>query len=149
MRYVAVSIDQSRIDKLRWIIPDVEVFEGTRGCDLYNYRQVCIPNTYHRLGEWAVSEGIGRETVVMQDDVWIPHGPGFDNWISEWDAEPFIILGQTEPNGQVAPKAFLAEQFIWRKLAQVWDGEGRIIPAWMPIVEEYGMVLDVTRGLGS
>lgn len=149
MRYVAVSIEPSRIDKLRWLLPDLEVFEGTRGCDLYNFRQVCIPDAYHRLGQWAVSEGLDRESIIMQDDVWIPHGPGFDGWIAEWAEVPFLILGQTESNGGVAPKAFSATPEVWQLLARVWDGERRIIPAWMPIVEEYGEVLNVTRGLGG
>lgn len=149
MRYVAVSIDQHRIDILRRILPDVEVFEGTRGCDLYNFRQVCIPDAYHRLGQWALAEGLGRETIVMQDDVWIPHGPGFDDWISEWAEVPLLILGQTESTGNVAPKAFSATPEIWLLLADAWDGTGRIIPAWMPIVEQYGTVLNVCRGLGG
>lgn len=149
MRIVSVSLDPSRIRIQRKLFPNLEVFEATGGCTSLDFRQVCIPKTYHRLGQWALSEGLGRETLVMQDDVWSPNGPGFDGWISEWAAMPLLILGQTEPSGQVAPKAFSASPEIWVRLAEVWDGEGRIIPAWMPIVEEYGMVLDVCRRLGS
>lgn len=78
----------------------------------------------------------------------MPNGPGFDKWQAKYET-PLLIFGQTEPDGRVAPKAFAASPEIWLLLAEVWDGEGRIIPAWMPIVEKYGEVLNVTRNLGG
>lgn len=149
MRFVSISLDPSRIRVQRKVVPDLEVFEATGGCNNLDYRKVCIPKTYHRLGEWALAEGLGRETIVMQDDVWVPHGPGFDHWISEWAEVPLLILGQTEKSGAVAPKAFSATPEIWSLLAGVWTGEGRIIPAWMPIVEEHGTVLNVCQSMGG
>lgn len=149
MRYIAVSIDVTRQARMRRILPALEIFPGTEGCDADNYRLICIPDAYRRLADWAVGEGLDREAIVMQDDVWIPHGSGFDMWFAEYDQFPLLILGHTEPDGGVAPKAFSATPEIWSMLGEVWDGTSRIIPAWMPIVEEYGEVLDVTRGLGG
>jgi hypothetical protein len=148
LRYISLSIDRARVHRQRRIWRDLEIFTGVTGCDPYNYRQVCIPQAYRNLSQWAVGEGLGRETIVMQDDVWLPHGPGFDRWFAQYSA-PLVVLGHTESNGGVAPKAFAADPEIWVMLSEVWTGEGRIIPAWMPIVSEYGLVLDVTRGLGG
>lgn len=148
MRHIVVSIDRGRTDKLRRMYRGLEIFPGVDGCsdDPEDYRKVCIPQAYRNVTEWAVSEGLGREAIVMQDDVWMPNGPGFDKWQAKYET-PLLIFGQTEPDGGVAPKAFAASPEIWQLLAEVWDGEGRIIPAWMPIVKKYGKVLDVTRDL--
>lgn len=149
MRYITLSVDENRQYRQRKIWPDLEVFVGFSDCDPRFFRLYCIPESYRQASAWAVSEGLGRETIFMQDDVWLPHGPGFENWFAQYDAAPLLILGQTEADGGVAPKAFSATPEIWELLAGVWTGEGRIIPAWMPIVEEYGLVLDVAKGLGG
>lgn len=132
---------------MRRIYPSVEKFEGVAGCGPDDYRWRCIPKSYQRLATQAVRQKWGRETVVLQDDVLIPQGAGLDSYNAKLDS-PFLIYGQTEPDGQVAPKAFSATPEMWAELGKVWDGKQRIIPAWMPLVETYGLVLDVVRDLG-
>jgi hypothetical protein len=148
MRFITLSVNAARVDRLRRFLPDIEVFAGTEGCDRSNYRTVCIPDSYYRFEQWAVAEGIGLETVVMQDDVWIPHGGGFEDMHYSYPSN-LIIYGRTEPDGTVVPKAFSATPAVHLLLADVWTGEGRIGPAWMPLVEEYGLVLDVTQDMGG
>lgn len=146
MRYVALSIRPDRIVKLRRFIPEVEVFPGVEGCGPSDYRQNCIPLSYRNAAATGKTEGWGRDVIFMQDDVWIPHGPGFDDWINSY-TQPLVVLGKTESTGIVIPKAFTAAFPIWGMLADVWTGEGRIGPAWMSVVEEWGVVLDVTQQL--
>lgn len=148
MRHIAISINGARVDRLRRFLPLIEVFPGTEGCTKADYRQVCIPNAYYRFEAWAVSEGIGIETIVMQDDVWLPHGPGFEDMHYSYPSN-LIIYGKTESSGIVVPKAFAATPAVHLLLKDVWTGEGRIGPAWMPVVEEYGLVLDVTAEMGG
>jgi hypothetical protein len=147
MRLISISLDPTRVQIQRKIWPDLEVFEATGGCTS-DYRIVCIPKTYKRLAAHAVKHKWGRETVVAQDDVWPPHGPGFEAWQRSFQV-PLLIFGQRETPTAVAPKAFSADRAIWKRLKQVWDGKARVIPAWMPIVDNYGLVLDVTRELGG
>lgn len=147
MRYVTISIDQLRAQQQRRMWPDLEVFPGVTGCGPDDYRVNCIPQAYRNVARSAVEEGWGRETIVMQDDVWMPHGPGFDLWNRPfWN--PLVVYGQREHDGRVAPKAFSATPEIWLQLQQVWNGTDRVIPSWQPIVEEHGLVLDVTRNIG-
>lgn len=147
MRLVTISLDPSRVRKQRKVYPDLEVFEATGGCTNVDFRQVCIPETYRRLAVWAVEEGLGRSDIVMQDDVWGPNGDGLDGYNRSFDTS-LLIYGTTEVSGMVAPKMFSASPEVWQLLTEVWTGEGRIIPAWTPIVEEYGLVLDVCRNIG-
>ncbi len=146
MRYIALSVRLDRFRRLQRLIPTVERFEGVSGCGPRDYRQDCIPKSYDILSDWAVEQKLDKGTIVMQDDVWLPHGPGFDAWVEEF-TEPLVVFGRTENTGIVVPKAFCATPTIWKLLAKKWNGKGRIGPAWMPTVEKHGLVLDVTRQL--
>ena len=148
MRIIVISVNPTRLQTMRRIFPTLELFEGTSGCDKENYREVCIPQTYHRLEEKAVAENWGRETIIFQDDVLLSLGPGLESYNNRFDIE-LLIYGTTEKDGTVAPKGFSASQMVHGLLAEAWDGTGRIIPAWMPIVSQYGLVLDVLRNLGG
>lgn len=144
MRLVTISLDPSRVRRQRRVFPTLEVFEATGGCTNLDYRDECIPETYRRLAIWAVGEALGRDDIVMQDDVWGPNGGGLAGYNLSFDT-PLLVYGNTESTGLVVPKMFSAALEIWELLKEVWTGEGRIGPAWQPIVEEYGLVLDVTR----
>lgn len=146
-RFFVISVDPSRLRNVSKFIPDFQVFEGTTGCSSLNFRQVCIPDTYKRLAEQAVAEQWDRDTVVMMDDVWIPHGPGFDRWQHEHDTS-LLVFGQTMSNGYIDPRAFSATPQLWGLLSSVWQGEGRIWADWDPVVKTQGMVLDLTRFIG-
>lgn len=147
MRIITISLDPSRVRIQRKIWPTLEVFEATGGCTNLNYRDVCIPETYRRLALWALEENLGRDDIVMQDDVWGPNGPGFEAYNASFPTA-LLVYGRTEKTGLVVPKMFSAQGWVWQMLSEVWTGEGRISPAWAPIVEEYGMVLDETRNIG-
>jgi len=147
LRLVTISLNPGRVRIQRRIFPTLEVFEATGGCTNLDYRQVCIPETYRRLALWGVEEGLDRKTVVMQDDVWMPHGGGLEGYVDSFDT-PLLVFGTTEADGVVVPKAFSASPEIWQALTAVWDGETRIGPAWMPLIEQYGTVLNVTRNIG-
>lgn len=150
MRLIAISISPSRIYKLQNIYRQtVEVFPGTEGCTAENYRDVCIPDAHHRQAQAAVAERLGLETVVMQDDVLLPTGGDIlDRTVADADSE-LIVFGQTESTGIVVPKAWTATPRIWKLIAAVWTGVGKVGPAWMPIVESEGVVLDITRNIGE
>lgn len=122
----------------------LEVFEATGGCTNLDYRDICIPETYRRLAIWAVDEGLSRDDIVMQDDVWGPNGGGLEGYNLSYETM-LLVYGTTESTGLVVPKMFSADETIWQALTEVWTGEGRIGPAWMPLVEEYGIVLNETR----
>lgn len=141
---VVISIDPTRLQTMRRIFPALRHFEGVNGCGSDNYRTVCIPKTYHRLGQTALAERWDRETVVFQDDIVLSLGAGLERHNARFDV-PLLIYGQTESDRRVAPKAFSANRNIWRKLAEVWDGTGPIVGAWQPIVQEYGLVLDLVK----
>lgn len=145
-RFIVISVDAGRLYNMRRLLPQFEVFTGTSGCTQHDYRQVCIPDTYKRLAEWAVEDGLGRESVVLMDDVWIPNGPGFDGWQRSFDV-PLLILGHDMDEGFVDPRAFSATPEIWVELSKVWRGEGRIWRDWDPVVKEYGMNLNLTKFL--
>lgn len=149
LRIVVISCDPGRWKAMQKIYPTAELFEATYGPD-ENYRQAYIPKTYQRFEAFAVKKGLGRETVIFQDDVYMSHGGGtaMERYNNSFDTG-LLVYGQTEPSGMVAPKAFSASPEIHRKLAEVWEGTTRIGPAWMPLVEEHGVVLDVTRNLGG
>ena len=146
MRIIVISINDTRLKTMRRIFPTLEHFQGTTGCDKENYREVCIPQTYKRLEEKAVAENWGRETIIFQDDVLLSLGPGLERYNARFDTE-LLIYGTTEPDGMVAPKGFSASPMVHGLLAEVWDGVSRIIPAWMPIVDQYGLVLDEVKQL--
>lgn len=148
IRVVVVSVDPGRVVTMERIYPKLEVFEGVTGCGPLDFRQQCIPKTYQKLAAHAVKQGWGRETVVVQDDVLLSHGPGLDLYNASFDTE-LLIFGKTETSGKVAPKAFSASPEMWVRLKKVWDGKGRIVPAWMPLVKKHGLVLDVTKDLGG
>lgn len=146
MRIISVSLDPSRIRIQRKVFPDLEVFEATGGCTSLDFRQVCIPETYRRLAIWAVEVGLSRDDIVLQDDVWGPNGDGLEGYNASYDT-PLLIYGATERTGLVVPKMFSAAPYIWEALTEVWTGEGRIGPAWMPLVESVGLVLNETTQL--
>lgn len=153
MRMITISIDRSRVDRLRRAYKVVEVFPGTEGCTPDTYREICIPDAHHRFADWAVEEGLGLESMFLQDDVLLPTGGDIlDRMTAETYDETgkeLIVFGQTEADGQVAPKAFTATPRIWEMIAGVWTGTGRIIPAWMPLVQEYGVVLNKARNIAD
>lgn len=144
MRLITISLDPSRVRRQRRVYPTLEVFEASGGCTSLDYRDMCIPETYRRLALWALAEKLDRDDIVMQDDVWGPNGPGFEGYNLSFDT-PLLVYGNTEASGLIVPKMFSAMGWIWQMLSEVWTGEGRISPAWRPIVDEYGMVLNETR----
>lgn len=143
---VVISIDPTRLNTMRRIFPTLRHFQGVNGCDQDNYRTVCIPRTYHRLGQTALIERWDRETIIFQDDVLLSMGRGLEEHNARFHV-PLLIYGQTESDRRVAPKAFSADRDIWHRLAGVWDGTGPVVGAWQPIVQEYGLVLDLTKDI--
>lgn len=148
LRVVVISINNTRLQTMRRIFPAAELFEGTTGCDKDNYREICIPKTYQRLEQKALADGWGRETVIFQDDVLLPMGAGLESYNARFDTE-LLVYGTSEPTGMVAPKGFSASPMVHGLLAEVWDGTARIVPAWTPIVNEHGLILNVLRNLSG
>lgn len=149
MQIIVISINDKRLHTMRRMFPNARLFEGVSGCGKDNYREVCIPKTYQALEEKAVAENWGRETIIFQDDVLLSMGEkGLARHNDRFDTQ-LLIYGTTEKDGNVAPKGFSATPGIHAQLAAAWDGTGRIVPAWMPIVRQYGLVLDLLTNLSG
>lgn len=148
IRYVVVSTNPQRLDRMHAIVPKFEVFKGTTGPDPRKAYPEYIPKTYQRLAARAVQKKWDRKTIVLQDDVWIPQGGGFEAMLEEYPAE-LLVLGRTDSTGLICPLAFAASPMVWLKLSTAWDGKKRICVAWRPVVDRHGQVLNLAKPMGG
>lgn len=96
--------------------------------------------TYADLAAYAVSEMWDKSVVVVQDDVRFTVDP------LPTPPQELVVYGQTVGD-IVCPRAFAASSKLWAKLAERWNGRRRVCGAWMPLVQRYAVVLDVTEHL--
>lgn len=148
IRFVVVNTNPLRMERMLKFLPTAEVFQGTSGPYPNKRYAEYIPQTYQRLAQHAIEQKWGRETVVLQDDVWMPHGPGFEAMNASFDAA-LVVYGRTDSTGLICPLSFSATPKIWLELSKVWDGTTRICDAWRPIVDTYGLVLDLVKAMGG
>ena len=105
-----------------------------------------IGETYFDLTQIALEREWGLETVIIQDDVRFTEDPvqGEPNGKGN-----LVVYGQGDER-HVCPRAFAADQYVWKILGISWAMRPpKLCPWFLPVVSAFGEVRNQTTHLGA